>query len=465
MSLRLNFRLALLFSSISILGFLLVFGLTFYSLYVSLAREDYQELQSRLLSYWAQYQTGGAELLREEISVNNLLVGERPFFVRISNQENETLFLSVPTIWEEFPIDELEDRERSDGEGLILLDSPAHDYELEVAGITLGRRYYLQLGLANQNRMRLLALFQRNFLFISLFVLVGGFLVGTVTSARSLRPIQRVNEAARRIVRTGRIEERIPEENSRGEMRELVVYFNRMLERIERLVEAIKESVETVAHDLRTPLTRIRGTAELALREAGLPQDSSARDALATTVEETDEVLRMLNTLMDITEAESGVLRLNREAVRLRSLLEDVADLYDFVAEEKGVTLAVEGAEGVVIQGDPVRLRQVVANLVDNGIKYTPAGGTVRLLARGVGEAAEVVVCDTGVGIPREEQERVWDRLYRGAPSPENRGMGLGLSLVRAVVEAHGGSVTLESSPGAGSSFTIRLPNKSVMST
>lgn len=465
MSLRLNFRLALLYSGISILGFLVVFGLTFYSLYVSLAREDYRELQSRLLSYWAQYQTGGAELLREEISVNNLLVGERPFFVRISDQENETLLLSVPRIWQEFPIEELEERERSEGAGLIVLDSEAHDYELEVAGISLGPEFYLQLGLANQNRMRLLALFQRNFLFISLVVLVGGFLVGTVTAARSLRPVQRVNEAARRIVRTGRIEERIPEANTRGEMRELVVYFNRMLERIERLVQGIKESVETVAHDLRTPLTRIRGTAELALQEGGLPADSNAREALATTVEETDEVLRMLNTLMDITEAESGVLRLQREEVSLRSLLTDVVDLYEFVAEERGVSLELDASVSLAIEGDPVRLRQVVANLVDNAIKYTPAGGRVWLEARPAEDALEIRVCDTGVGISPEEQERVWDRLYRGTPSRENRGMGLGLSLVRAVVEAHEGRVTLESTPGEGSTFTIRLPNKSVMST
>ena len=458
MSLRLNFRLALLFSGISILSFLIIFGLTFYSLFYSLAREDYRELQSRLLSYWAQYQTGGLELLREEISVNNLLVGERPFFVRITNEQNETLFVSVPTIWEDFSIERLQNRRLPEGGELIVLDSPTHTYELEVAGIWLGPDYYLQLGLGTQNRVRLLSLFQRNFLLISLVVVAGGFVAGTLTAARSLRPVARVNEAARNIIRTGRIEERIPEENTRGEMRELVVYFNRMLSRVERLVQGIKETVDVVAHDLRTPLTRIRGQAELALQEASGGEESTVRDALATTVEETDEVLRMLNTLMDIAEAESGVLKLRFEEVFLPDLVEDVRDLYDFVAEDGGVRLMVETAEPVTITADPIRLRQVVANLVDNGVKYTPADGEVCIAVYRREAEVEIQVRDSGVGIDPAEQERVWDRLYRGSPGGDNRGMGLGLSLVKAVVEAHRGSVTMESEPGKGSSFYLHLP-------
>ena len=458
MSLRLNFRLALLFSGVAILSSLLIFGVTFYSLYYTLAREDHRELQSRLLSYWAQYQTGGMELLRDEVSVNNLLIGERPFFVRMSNRENETLFISVPTIWEEFGIRRLEERGNRNGDGLIVLESPEHNYQLEVAGIWLSQEYYLQLGLGTQNRVRLLGLFQRNFLLISLVVVAGGFVVGTILAERALRPIARVNEAARNIIRTGRIEERIPAGNARGELREMVIHFNRMLSRVERLVQGIKETVETVAHDLRTPLTRIRGTAELALQQATENDRSALRDALASTVEETDEVLRMLNTLMDITEAESGVLKLQPSQLSIAQLLEEVRDLYDFVAEDAGVRLSVARAEDITIVGDPVRLRQVVANLVDNAIKYTPAGGEVTLTSAAQEGGVEIRVTDTGVGIDVEERERVWDRLYRGAPGQENRGMGLGLSLVKAIVEAHGGEVALESEPGQGSTFAVHLP-------
>jgi signal transduction histidine kinase len=241
-------------------------------------------------------------------------------------------------------------------------------------------------------------------------------------------------------------------------MRELVVYFNRMLSRVERLVQGIKETVETVAHDLRTPLTRIRGNAELALQQVNSGDSSSVREALASTVEETDDVLRMLNTLMDITEAESGVLRLKEDEVYLPGLLEEVRDLYDFVAEDAGVRLTVEVPEPISITADPVRLRQVVANLVDNGIKYTPPGGSVSLAARNREGGVEITVRDTGVGIEEGDRERVWDRLYRGSPGRGNRGMGLGLSLVKAVVEAHKGRVTLESEPGKGSTFSIFLP-------
>ena len=458
MSLRLNFRLAFLFTGVSILSSLLIFGITFYSLYYSLAREDYRELQSRLLSYWAQYQTGGVELLREEISVNNLLVGERPFFVRIANQQNETLLMSVPTIWEPFSVERLEERPIKEGGEIIVLGSPKHNYQLEVGGIWLGPRYHLQLGLATENRVRLLSLFRRNFLVITLVVVAGGFVAGIAAAARSLRPIARVTDAARRIVRTGRIEERIPEENARGEMRELVVYFNRMLSRIERLVQGIKETVEVVAHDLRTPLTRIRGTSEIALQRVNDGDESPVREALASTVEETDEVLRMLNTLMDITEAESGVLKLQYEELSVADLLEEVRELYDFVAEEAGVGIRMKEAEPIRVNADPVRLRQVVANLVDNAVKYTAPGGEVWLEAVTEGDELQIRVGDTGAGIELTEQERVWDRLYRGSPGLENRGMGLGLSLVKAVVEAHRGWVSLESEVGKGSTFTIHIP-------
>ena len=364
----------------------------------------------------------------------------------------------MPTIWEQFEVRSLENRPLQEGGELLVLDSPIHEYQLEVAGIWLGPEYYLQLGLGTQNRVRLLSLFQRNFLVISLVVVAGGFIAGILTAARSLQPIARINEAARNIIRTGRIEERIPEENARGEMKELVVYFNRMLSRVERLVQGIKETVDMVAHDLRTPLTRIRGNAELALQQVGEGDASAVRDALASTVEETDEVLRMLNTLMDITEAESGVLRLAEEEVSVPELMEDVRDLYDFVAEDAGVRLTVEAAEPVTISADPIRLRQVVANLVDNGIKYTPRGGEVRIAAERRDGELEIRVADTGVGIEPTEFEQVWDRLYRGSPGKENRGMGLGLSLVKAVVEAHRGRVDLRSVPGDGSTFFIRLP-------
>ena len=186
----------------------------------------------------------------------------------------------------------------------------------------------------------------------------------------------------------------------------------------------------------------------------------------------------MLNTLMDISEAESGAMQLQREPVRLAEVVDRAVDLYREVAEAKGVSLhvsrppasaaspassAASGAsrtppEDVVVDGDRTRLEQVAANLIDNAVKYTPAGGRVDVHVRRDGDRAVLEVRDTGAGITPDEVSRIWDRLFRGDTSRAERGLGLGLSLVKAIVEAHGGTVGVTSEPGRGSTFTVLLP-------
>jgi signal transduction histidine kinase len=166
----------------------------------------------------------------------------------------------------------------------------------------------------------------------------------------------------------------------------------------------------------------------------------------------------MLDTLMDISEAEVGAMRLTRERLALAEIVRDAVNLYADVAEDKGVALESDGAADVCVFADPNRMRQVVANLLDNAIKYTPAGGRVEVRTRRDGADAVLTVRDTGVGIPALELPRIWERLYRGDASRSERGLGLGLSLVKAIVAAHGGRVEATSVPGQGSAFIVRLP-------
>jgi signal transduction histidine kinase len=256
-------------------------------------------------------------------------------------------------------------------------------------------------------------------------------------------------------MRTGRTDARVPVTETGDALGELSVLMNAMLDRIDAVLSGMRGALDNVGHDLRTPMTRLRGVAEAALAS---DDPATLREALADCLEESDRAVAMLNTLMDISEAETGAMMLRREAVDLADLVRQTVDLYEDVAEERGVTITTRIDSDLSIPLDRSRMRQVLANLLDNAIKYTPPGGAVEMTATRDGDNAVLIVSDTGVGIPADELPRIWERLYRGDKSRSTRGLGLGLSLVKAIVEAHGGSVAVDSAPGAGSRFTLRLP-------
>jgi signal transduction histidine kinase len=284
-----------------------------------------------------------------------------------------------------------------------------------------------------------------------LTALVGGIAVTRWT----LRPIHRLIQVVSRIIQTGSTETRVPVQANRDAVDELSALFNEMLDRITTLIQGMGNALDNVAHDLRTPMTRLRGLAERAL-EGGDP--AAQREALETCLEESDRILAMLDTLMDISEAETGAMRLARTDVPLDKLVEEVVSVYEDVADEKQIAVTKRVEAGLTVNADRDRLRQVLANLIDNAIKYTPGDGHVTLTAARDGAHVRIEVKDTGVGIADHDLPRIWERLYRGDRSRAERGLGLGLSLVRAIVSAHGGTVEVASKVAKGSTFVVKLP-------
>lgn len=283
--------------------------------------------------------------------------------------------------------------------------------------------------------------------------LVGGLFI----SRDMLRRIEAINRTSRDIM-AGDLGRRVPVRGSGDELDRLAENLNAMLDQIEALMTGMRQVTDSIAHDLRSPLTRLRSRLELTLLQP--PAAADYRVAIEQTIEEAERLLATFNALLSIAQAEAGA---NREALAdldLGALARDVAELYAPAAEEEGLELDLSAAEGLTIRGNRHLLSQALANLLDNAIKYTPAGGRVAVTVARSGAAADLVVADTGPGIPAADRDRVLDRFTRLEASRNTPGSGLGLSLVRAVAHYHHATLTLEdNAPGlrVRLRFEIRL--------
>jgi len=326
---------------------------------------------------------------------------------------------------------------------------------IEVASRALPGGGAVYMGKDASDRERLLSQFRVIFAGIMVPVALIGLAAGFVLARRVLKPIQALIDTVRAID-TGRMDARVPGEGADDELNELARLFNAMLDKIKTLITGMREALDNVAHDLRTPATRTLAAVEVAAATKNDPEE--LREALLDCAEETRRMVSMLGILMDISEAETGAMRLHLGPTDMATLIAETVELYQYAAEEKGVTLTVAATGRFPVVADADRMRQVLANLLDNAVKYTPAGGSVAVVAGRVGGAVSVCVEDSGEGIGTDDIPRIFDRLYRADKSRSKRGLGLGLSLVRAVLYAHGGGIDVQSAPGAGSRFTFTLP-------
>jgi signal transduction histidine kinase len=452
----LNFKIAALFSGIFILASAILFSVSYLFQYNALVTEDVRSLDARTIEFWAVYQTGGAVAIQRTLNIETFLTDYDPFLLRIASSTNKTLAFYYPSSWKSYLIGNLEELDPAGSEGRLKIPAAAGKSYLDVKSVPLPDGNVLQIGMSSAKRQILLSRFRSIYMLVLVPIIALSFTGGIFFSTRMLRPINRLIKVTRGIIETGNMDERLPLSGRRDELDELTDLFNRMLERIESLLDRMRTSLDNVAHDLRTPMTRLRHKLEAASSASGKTEEAALK--LSSAVEEAEHIRTTLNALMDISEAESGVMKLNRKGVDLSEIVSDLAEFYSYLAEETGVTLNCETKGPVPVSVDVDRIRQAVTNLLDNAVKYTRPGDRIDVTVDGGPNLPSLTVADTGIGIAPEDIPHIWDRLFRGDKSRSAPGLGLGLGLVKAIVETHDGTVAAESRPGEGSRFTITLP-------
>lgn len=448
-------KVALWYSVIFITSSLLLFLFTYYFLSTTLKDRDHDNIDFELRQMESIYEISGMDAVKDFITKKNLSRKSKQFFIRIADASNRTIWIFSPEQWRDFDLGELE-RAVPDGEkGRVEIEDVDYRYVLTVRSAKLPGGDLVQIGMSSEEREDVLRRFRGIFIIVLIPLFILGLGGGLFLSHRTLQPIRNLIRNIRSIDRD-EMTAKVPRSMNKDELDELAGLFNEMLDNIHRLITGMKNSLDNVAHDLRTPMTRFWNMAEMALQSHG--DAGSMREALEKGIEESDHILKMLDTIMDISEAEIGVMSIDRQMVDISVLVARVAEMYQFVAEEKGVELHLNIHEGLNMAVDSTRISQAVANILDNAIKFTPPGGHIHLETLQNNREGVIRIEDTGMGIRQEDLTRIWDRLFRCDQSRTEKGLGLGLSLVKGIVDAHNGRIKVASRPGKGSCFTILLP-------
>jgi signal transduction histidine kinase len=458
-------RLALLYSLLTALASAAIFAVLYWSLGHSIEARERQAVEARAESFARAYAQGGVPALRQRVDADPS-PEVQSLIVSITGSDGVTTYGKVPPSWVE--------------PGAVMRFVPSgwigwHAEEVHsvripqdatrdsvVASRALADGHLLQVASSTDSRTVLLAPLRKVFAEVGTVALLLSAFIGTTLAWRTTRPLREVAETARRIVDEDDLAARVPAIRGNAELAVLARQLNALLDKNAENVRVLRETLDNLAHDLRTPLTRLRGDAELAMSDGGDARE--ARNALAGVVDESDRVLHLLEVLLDVSAAEVGALALRKEPVDLNALVARGVDLYSEVAEARTIKLGEERppAVQITLSADPIRLSQAISNLLDNALKYTPEGGRVSIAIaedRASAPAAAVItVDDSGPGVPAAERDAVWRRLYRSDSSRSQRGLGLGLTLVRAIAEAHHGSVTVSDSALGGARFELRLP-------
>ena len=450
---RLTFWYAGIFALSSAFAFLL-----FYTLINAFLREQTdQELLGQVNRFSTLLASEGVEAVKNAALIEAQAAGVKKVFFRFLSINGQVFSSSNMAYWKNIYITEGAIRAvLRDGRPVLeTITIPDHPDQVRILYALISPAIMVQVGETLGSHSRFLAAFKGIFIGTMSFLILVAAGLGWFMARQAVSGVEAVTQTARKIS-GGTLEERVPVKGRGDEIDQLALTFNQMLDRIQSLLSEIKEMTDHLAHDLRSPLTRIRGIAEVTLTTANSLNEYQTM--AASTIEECDCLLDMINTMLLISKTESGVDTFSFEEIDLTALVRKACELFSPTAEDKAVTLRCDVPGIALLAGDTRMLQRMLSNLLDNAIKYTPSGGSVTVSLEEKGEQRVISVKDTGIGISPSELPRIFERFYRCDRSRSQVGIGLGLSLARAIARAHNGELTATSLTNQGSTFRVTLP-------
>lgn len=457
---KVNVRIALTFTLFSTIVSIIIFSALSLLIDGLLKNEDYQQMGYLLEVMESKYEKGGLNRITSDLNISNMNYDGKPYFVRINthtiifNKEARIVSVYAPMQWQEnFDYSLLD---HAIPGAVTALTSDIYPFNLIVLTKVTRDGTILQTGMSDRYITQFTQILRKVFIILLVPLIITSMIFGLWYSKNTLKPVLDLTKTIRGIIKTGKREKKKINYHTNDELSELVTLFSTLLDKNENLIKGMKETLDNVSHDLRTPLTRIRGVSEVALTS---PNPQVHREALSDNIEEIDSIIKMLNALLDITASENGVLKLDLKKFNIKTIIEKSVDLYSFIAEDKMINLLLKyDYSRELIVGDEIKIQQAIANLLDNAVKYSNNGEVINILVHEVNNNLIIKIKDSGIGIADDEISSIWDRLYRSTRSRNEPGLGLGLSMVKAIITAHNGSVVVESELQVGSTFIISLP-------
>jgi signal transduction histidine kinase len=449
---RLTILYAVAFTVLSSIGFLIFY----YRIYAVTMEDLDLELLAKTRKYADLMKEAGLESVLLEIADEAESEDPREDFYRLFNFKGDMLFTTDMSFWGPIDKKDILLKMQSGGLSYTIQTQTFEERDDEARMITaiIGPDSVLQLGESLEEVDEYLDVFFRLFSILVISLIVVSTIIGWLLARRATIDMQEVTETAEQISR-GAYDRRVKVKGRYREIERLSATFNRMLDRIQSLLKSMKEINDNIAHDLRSPLARIRGIAEMSLlKEKSI---DTYREMAASTIEECDTLIGMINTMLEITEAEAGVNGVEAEEFELTALIQEACELFRPIAEEKKINLKTDLPESLTMISDRKKMQRIVTNLLENAIKYTPKGGKVAVSAAARNGEVRIKFEDTGMGISENDLPHIFERFYRCDRSRSQGGVGLGLSLVKAYTESINGTVHVESTLNQGSRFELRF--------